>query len=60
MFGYRLHSRLGLYGSVPLLVAHRPARTLGVFWLNSSETYVNLHYGHRDRQVRALQNSLDL
>uniref|UniRef100_A0AAQ5WW93 Glycoside hydrolase family 31 N-terminal domain-containing protein n=1 Tax=Amphiprion ocellaris TaxID=80972 RepID=A0AAQ5WW93_AMPOC len=42
VFAYDLHSRLGLYGSVPLLVAHKPDRTLGVFWLNASETFVNV------------------
>uniref|UniRef100_A0AAR2LUC8 Glycoside hydrolase family 31 N-terminal domain-containing protein n=1 Tax=Pygocentrus nattereri TaxID=42514 RepID=A0AAR2LUC8_PYGNA len=38
VFGYKINRRLGLYGSVPLLVAHKPDRTLGVFWLNASET----------------------
>uniref|UniRef100_A0A8C4GXQ4 Glucosidase, alpha; neutral C n=1 Tax=Dicentrarchus labrax TaxID=13489 RepID=A0A8C4GXQ4_DICLA len=42
VFAYELYSRLGLYGSVPLLVAHKPDRTLGVFWLNASETFVNV------------------
>ncbi|KAM8916127.1 neutral alpha-glucosidase C isoform 3-T3 [Spinachia spinachia] len=44
VFAYDLYSRLGLYGSVPLLVAHRPDRTVGVFWLNASETFVNVGY----------------
>ncbi|KAJ3613587.1 hypothetical protein NHX12_019833, partial [Muraenolepis orangiensis] len=39
VFAYELHSRLGFYGSVPLLLAHRPGGTLAVFWLNGSETY---------------------
>uniref|UniRef100_A0A673A4J3 Glucosidase, alpha; neutral C n=1 Tax=Sphaeramia orbicularis TaxID=375764 RepID=A0A673A4J3_9TELE len=39
VFAYKLSSRLGLYGSVPLLVSHRPDRTLGLFWLNASETF---------------------
>ncbi|XP_070698555.1 neutral alpha-glucosidase C [Pempheris klunzingeri] len=54
VFGYDLYSRLGLYGSVPLLVAHKPDRTLGVFWLNASETFVNVHYSpseHQDEQT---------
>ncbi|XP_054862034.1 neutral alpha-glucosidase C [Amphiprion ocellaris] len=50
VFAYDLHSRLGLYGSVPLLVAHKPDRTLGVFWLNASETFVNVQYSPTDRQ----------
>ncbi|XP_045918186.1 neutral alpha-glucosidase C isoform X2 [Micropterus dolomieu] len=54
VFAYALYSRLGLYGSVPLLVAHKPDRTLGVFWLNASETFVNVHYSqsqHQDDQT---------
>ncbi|KAF7653204.1 hypothetical protein LDENG_00086110 [Lucifuga dentata] len=50
VFAYDLYSHLGLYGSVPLLVAHKPDRTLGVFWLNSSETFVNIHYNPTDHQ----------
>uniref|UniRef100_A0A3B4XF22 Glucosidase alpha, neutral C n=1 Tax=Seriola lalandi dorsalis TaxID=1841481 RepID=A0A3B4XF22_SERLL len=42
VFAYDVYSRRGLYGSVPLVVAHKPDRTLGVFWLNASETFVNM------------------
>ncbi|KAF7704399.1 neutral alpha-glucosidase C isoform X1 [Silurus meridionalis] len=45
VFAYEINSRQGLYGSVPLLLAHKPDRTLGVFWLNASETLVDLQYG---------------
>ncbi|XP_054597850.1 neutral alpha-glucosidase C [Nothobranchius furzeri] len=51
VFAYDLHSRLGLYGSVPLMVAHRADRTIGVFWLNASETFVNLQYLPTDPQM---------
>uniref|UniRef100_A0A8C4GYM8 Glucosidase, alpha; neutral C n=1 Tax=Dicentrarchus labrax TaxID=13489 RepID=A0A8C4GYM8_DICLA len=51
VFAYELYSRLGLYGSVPLLVAHKPDRTLGVFWLNASETFVNVRYNPSEHQV---------
>ncbi|CAN9502604.1 unnamed protein product [Ophioblennius macclurei] len=44
VFAYELCSRLGLYGSVPLLLAHRADQTLGVFWLNASETFVHITY----------------
>ena len=44
VFAYETNSRLGLYGSVPLLLAHRPDRTLGLFWLNASATLVDVHY----------------
>nr|XP_046268944.1 neutral alpha-glucosidase C isoform X1 [Scatophagus argus] len=50
VFAYDLYSRLGLYGSVPLVVAHKTDRTLGVFWLNASETFVNVHYSTSEPQ----------
>lgn len=50
-FAYPVNTRLGLYGSVPLLLAHKADRTLGVFWLNASETFVNVHYSRADPQV---------
>uniref|UniRef100_A0A8D0G690 Glucosidase alpha, neutral C n=1 Tax=Sphenodon punctatus TaxID=8508 RepID=A0A8D0G690_SPHPU len=34
---------MGIYGSVPLLLAHKPDRTVGIFWLNSSETLVEIN-----------------
>ncbi|XP_063145964.1 neutral alpha-glucosidase C isoform X2 [Candoia aspera] len=42
VFGYTIHSKMGIYGSVPLLLAHKPDQTIGVFWLNSSETLVEI------------------
>ncbi|KAK5886916.1 hypothetical protein CesoFtcFv8_017901 [Champsocephalus esox] len=51
VFAYDLQSRLGLYGSVPLVLAHKEDRTLGVFWLNASETFVNVHYSPSDHQA---------
>uniref|UniRef100_A0A8C5GJD1 Neutral alpha-glucosidase C-like n=1 Tax=Gouania willdenowi TaxID=441366 RepID=A0A8C5GJD1_GOUWI len=53
VFAYELHSRLGLYGSVPLVLAHTADRTLGVFWLNSSDTFVNVEYSPAEQQVPA-------
>ncbi|XP_048803467.1 neutral alpha-glucosidase C [Lagopus muta] len=43
IFGHKIHDKIGIYGSVPLLIAHKPDRTLGIFWLNSSETLVELN-----------------
>ncbi|KAM9708093.1 LOW QUALITY PROTEIN: neutral alpha-glucosidase C [Menidia menidia] len=58
VFAYDLYSRLGLYGSVPLMVAHKPDRTVGVFWLNASETFAHVNYSptdHQDDQVPPLK-----
>ncbi|XP_061853616.1 neutral alpha-glucosidase C isoform X3 [Colius striatus] len=42
IFGHKIHNKTGIYGSVPLLLAHKPNRTSGIFWLNSSETLVDI------------------
>lgn len=33
---------MALYGSVPLLLAHSARSTLGLFWLNAAETWVDI------------------
>uniref|UniRef100_A0A8D1N0S5 Glucosidase alpha, neutral C n=1 Tax=Sus scrofa TaxID=9823 RepID=A0A8D1N0S5_PIG len=43
VYGYKIHDKLGIYGSVPYLLAHKVGRTLGIFWLNASETLVEIN-----------------
>ncbi|KAG8560570.1 hypothetical protein GDO81_015038 [Engystomops pustulosus] len=43
VFGYRIHDKMGTYGSVPLLLAHKLSHTCGILWLNASETLVEVH-----------------
>ncbi|XP_074861552.1 neutral alpha-glucosidase AB isoform X2 [Carettochelys insculpta] len=42
VFQYELYNPMALYGSVPLLLAHNAQRTLGIFWLNAAETWVDI------------------
>uniref|UniRef100_A0A4W3JLY0 Uncharacterized protein n=1 Tax=Callorhinchus milii TaxID=7868 RepID=A0A4W3JLY0_CALMI len=42
VFACELHSRMGLYGSVPLLLAHKPHSSLGLLWLNASDTLIHI------------------
>ncbi|XP_042639632.1 neutral alpha-glucosidase C [Orycteropus afer afer] len=43
VYGYKIHNKMGIYGSVPYLLAHKLGRTLGIFWLNASETLVEVN-----------------
>ncbi|XP_038597178.1 neutral alpha-glucosidase C [Tachyglossus aculeatus] len=43
VYGYKIHDKLGIYGSVPYLLAHSQTRTVGLFWLNASETLVEIN-----------------
>lgn len=47
VFEYETNSPVALYGSVPLLYAHdvKTGRTVGVFWLNPTETWVDISSG---------------
>ena len=42
VFQYELYNPMALYGSVPLLWAHSPRRTVAIFWLNAAETWVDI------------------
>ncbi|KAG8449629.1 hypothetical protein GDO86_016317 [Hymenochirus boettgeri] len=43
VFAYKIHDKMGTYGSVPLLLAHKVLHTCGIFWLNASETLVEIN-----------------
>ncbi|XP_029426119.1 neutral alpha-glucosidase C isoform X2 [Nannospalax galili] len=43
VYGYQIHDKMGIYGSVPYLLAHKQGRTIGIFWLNASETLVEIN-----------------
>ena len=42
VFEYELDSPMTLYGSIPFMQAHRKNSTVGVFWLNAAETWVDI------------------
>ncbi|KAI9311317.1 glycosyl hydrolases family 31-domain-containing protein [Dichotomocladium elegans] len=42
VFEYAVDSPTSLYGAVPLMVAHRVGASAGVFWMNPSETWVDI------------------
>jgi alpha 1,3-glucosidase len=42
VFEYELSSPMTLYGSIPYMQAHRKNSSVGVFWLNGAETWVDI------------------
>lgn len=42
VFEYLPDSPFGLYGAIPLMLAHRPDRSVGLFWLNAAEMYIDV------------------
>jgi len=45
VFEYLHESPFGLYGSIPMLLAHRAGQTVGAFWLNTAEMFVDVTKG---------------
>ncbi|XP_067119018.1 neutral alpha-glucosidase AB-like [Centruroides vittatus] len=39
---YELNNPMALYGSIPFMVAHSEAQTVGLLWLNAAETWVDV------------------
>ncbi|XP_070577600.1 neutral alpha-glucosidase AB-like isoform X2 [Ptychodera flava] len=42
VFEYDLHNPMALYGSVPYMLAHNAKRTMGLFWMNAAETWIDI------------------
>ncbi|XP_069692372.1 neutral alpha-glucosidase AB [Periplaneta americana] len=50
VFEYELNNGMALYGSVPVLLAHGTTNTVGIFWMNAAETWVDI-LGTSDQNV---------
>lgn len=42
IFEYETNSRHAMYGSIPLIMASKQDISLGLFWINSADTYINI------------------
>lgn len=48
VFEYELNSPMALYGSIPFLLSHNPFDSVGVFWANPSDTWIDIVYRDSD------------
>ncbi|XP_067938463.1 neutral alpha-glucosidase AB-like isoform X3 [Watersipora subatra] len=51
VFEHDLHNGMALYGSVPVMLAHSAYRTIGVFWNNPSEMWIDIRSSKADRST---------
>ncbi|XP_065833509.1 neutral alpha-glucosidase AB-like isoform X2 [Oscarella lobularis] len=42
VFEYELNKRMALYGSIPFLMSHTARRSVGMFWHNAAETWIDI------------------
>jgi alpha 1,3-glucosidase len=51
VFEYEADSEMALYGAIPLMKAHRAGSTVGVFWLNAAETWIDVEKRETKREI---------
>ena len=49
VFEYETHNPMALYGHVPFMIAHNARRSVGLFWLNAAETWVDVNSNVADK-----------
>ncbi|XP_052275424.1 neutral alpha-glucosidase AB-like isoform X2 [Dreissena polymorpha] len=49
VFEYELYNPMALYGSVPVMLAHNEKRTVGIFWHNAAETWIDISSNTADK-----------
>ena len=42
VFEYEMDTPMTLYGAIPLMYAHRKRSSVGVFWMNAAETWIDI------------------
>lgn len=42
VFEYEIDSPMALYGSIPFMLGHSKDKTVGVFWMNAAETWIDI------------------
>lgn len=56
-FKYEHNNPIHLYGSVPLVLAHRASMTVGLFWINCSDTYAKIATGESERNLHIISET---
>lgn len=46
IFEYVPNSRMPMYGSIPFLLALKPGVSVGLFWINSADTFIDINKKH--------------
>ncbi|CAF2946311.1 unnamed protein product [Rotaria sp. Silwood2] len=57
IFEYDIQNPMALYGSVPYMLAHNSHATVGFFWLNAAEGWVDVNYNKLSVKFLATQSN---
>lgn len=58
IFEYDTDSKMPMYGSIPLMTAVKPDVSVGVFWANAADTFVDIHRGDSVQTHWMLENGV--
>ncbi|KAG1665345.1 Neutral alpha-glucosidase AB [Nymphon striatum] len=56
VFEYELDNPMALYGSVPYMIGHRQDKTVGVFWNNAAEMWIDIDKKTNQNVVMSVVN----
>lgn len=57
VFEYNLNSTMPMYGSVPFLVGVNPHSSVGLFWINPSDTWIDVKYEDENASTHWMSES---
>lgn len=57
VFEYNLQATTPMYGSIPLMIASRPQSSVGVFWVNAADTWIDINYEEMDTRTHWMSES---
>ena len=52
IFEYETNSKMPMYGSIPFLMGLKPGVSVGLFWINSADTYVDIDKSSSDKDTK--------
>lgn len=52
IFEYETESRMPMYGSIPFLMALKPGVSMGLFWINSADTFIDIDKTSSDKDTK--------
>lgn len=52
IFEYETNSRMPMYGSIPFLMGLKPGVSIGLFWINSADTFVDIDKTSSDKDTK--------
>ena len=60
VFEYEVDNPMALYGSVPIMLSQSPRQTVGVFWANAAETWVDVEHAEHGVHTHWMSEAGDL